>query len=107
MQVREKYIIIKMRISLICALGLLIGGVAAAGNKTLTFNAKGKFKMVQFTDIHFGEGDETDAQNQKLITDILEQENPDFVIISGDVVSGYAWDGKTKPWAAVQYAKMV
>ena len=97
-----------MRSSLICTLGLLIiGKVSAAGNKTLTFNANGKFKMVQFTDIHFGEGDETDAQNQKLINDVLDQENPDLVIISGDVVSGYAWDKTTKPWAAIQYDKMV
>ncbi len=22
------------------------------------------------------------------------------------MVSGYAWDGKTKPWAALQYANM-
>ena len=94
-------------LSLIFALGLLASGTAAAGNKTLTFNAKGKFKMVQFTDIHFGEGDTTDALNQKLISEVLELEDPDFVIISGDVVSGYAWDGKTKPWAAVQYDKMV
>ena len=35
-----------MRISIICAIGLLVGGVSAAGNKTLTFNSKGKFKMV-------------------------------------------------------------
>ena len=83
------------------ALALMAYGAAAAGNKTLTVNAKGKFKMVQFTDIHFGESDATDALNQKLITEVLELEDPDLVIISGDVVSGYAWDGKTKPWAAV------
>jgi predicted MPP superfamily phosphohydrolase len=88
-------------LSLIVSLGLLASGTAAAGNKTLTVNAKGKFKMVQFTDIHFGEGDTTDALNQKLISEVLELEDPDFVIISGDVVSGYAWDGKTKPWAAI------
>ena len=87
--------------SMVVAVGLLASGAAAAGNKTLTVNSKGKFKMVQFTDIHFGESDATDALNQKLITEVLELEDPDFVIISGDVVSGYAWDGKTKPWAAV------
>jgi len=88
-------------LSMVVALSLLASGAAAAGNKNLTVNAKGKFKMVQFTDIHFGESDATDALNQKLITEVLELEDPDFVIISGDVVSGYAWDGKTKPWAAV------
>ena len=25
-------------------------------------------------------------------------------MITGDVVSGYAWDGYTKPWYAKQYA---
>lgn len=62
--------------------------------------------MVQFTDIHFGEGEESDRANEKLIADVLEAEKPDLAIITGDVVSGYAWDGVTKPWAALQYENM-
>lgn len=87
-------------------LALFIAGVIAGGNKTLQFNKNGKFKMVQFTDIHFGESDETDRANEKLIADVLEAEKPDLAVITGDVVSGYAWDGKTENWAALQYQNM-
>lgn len=40
------------------------------------------------------------------MNDILDQEKPDFVVITGDVISGYAWDGVTKPWAAHVYDTM-
>ena len=36
---------------------------------------------------------------------ILDLEQPDLVIITGDVVSGYAWDGSTTPWSSIQYTK--
>ena len=62
--------------------------------------------MVQFTDIHFGEDEPDDLDNMRLISDIIEQEKPDLAIITGDVVSGYAWDKKTRPWTAVQYANL-
>jgi predicted MPP superfamily phosphohydrolase len=42
--------------------------------------------------MHYGEGEDKDAQNSRLINDILDQEKPDLVVITGDVVSGYAWD---------------
>ena len=96
-----------MKITIACAaIVLLIGGVAAASDKNLTFNAKGKFKLIQLTDIHLGEADENDVKSQALISKLIDLEDPDVVIVTGDVVSGYAWDGKTKPWAAIQYAKM-
>lgn len=34
---------------------------------------------------------------------VLELEKPDFAVITGDVVSGYAWDGNTTGWYAEQY----
>lgn len=42
----------------------------------------------------------------RLIGDILEQEKPDLAIITGDVISGYAWDKVTRPWAAIQWANL-
>jgi predicted MPP superfamily phosphohydrolase len=61
--------------------------------------------MVQFTDIHFGEDTPDDLDNQRLIADILGQEKPDLAVITGDVISGYAWDNTTG-WAAQQYANL-
>ena len=71
----------------------------------LTFNAKGKFKIVQFTDTHFGETALTDSMTQDVMRKILESEKPDLVAVTGDVVSGYLWDGHTKPWFPLKYKK--
>ena len=35
--------------------------------------------------------------------DIIRVENPDLVVVTGDIVSDYAWDGKTKPWMPNMY----
>ena len=51
-----------MRILLSLAVLTLLGYVSAV-DKKLQFNAQGKFKMVQLTDLHFGENDEADANN--------------------------------------------
>lgn len=62
--------------------------------KKISFNNNNTFKFVQLTDIHFGENLEKDLKNQDVIRTIIESEQPDFVVVTGDVVSGYAWDGK-------------
>lgn len=38
--------------------------------------------------------------NMGLMTTILEAHRPDFSVISGDMVSGYEWDGKEQGWYA-------
>ena len=50
----------------LAALGIaaLLFSTVSAIDKTLKFNANGKFKMVQFTDIHFGEDYDDDLKNQ-------------------------------------------
>ena len=49
--------------------------------------------MVQFTDLHFGEDEQDDNDNLRLMGDILDQENPDFVVVTGDVISAYMANG--------------
>ena len=55
-----------MKISNLSALGIaaVLFSTFSAIDKTLKFNANGKFKMVQFTDIHFGEDYDDDLKNQ-------------------------------------------
>lgn len=60
--------------------------------------------MVQFTDIHFGEDYEKDEESNAVMLDILQREQPDLIVITGDMVSGYAWDETTKPWFSQIYA---
>jgi predicted phosphodiesterase len=57
------------------------------GQKTeLNFNRDGKFKIVQFTDIHYQTGTEGSAQALRLMKQILDAEKPDLVVYTGDVI---------------------
>lgn len=52
----------------------------------LKFNKDGNFKIVQFTDTQ--DGPNTDLRTIQLMNDVLESENPDLVLITGDVIDG-------------------
>ena len=56
-------------------------------------NSDGKFTMVQFTDLHFGESEQNDLRSQKEMNDILSKLKPDLVVLTGDMHSNYAWNG--------------
>ncbi|KAJ7162799.1 Metallo-dependent phosphatase-like protein [Mycena crocata] len=60
----------------------------------LTFDAHGKFKVVSFSDMHFGEGEEVawgpeqDANTTMVHETILDNEKPDYVVFNGDLITG-------------------
>lgn len=56
--------------------------------RQLKFSAEGKLKVLQFTDIHFSDNNEVDQETIKLMRKILSEENPDFIMITGDTVYG-------------------
>lgn len=56
--------------------------------KELRFNSNGKFKILQFTDIHYTEDNEKDHRTTNLMKQIIQQEQPDFIIATGDTVYG-------------------
>ena len=55
--------------------------------KKLQFRKNGKFKIMQITDVH-GICKKT-PDTTKLIEGILDQENPDLVVFTGDQIKGY------------------
>lgn len=65
---------------------LVYGRPAEAGGPELRFNREGKFKIVQFTDVHFRYGDPASDIALERINEVLEVEKPDFVIFTGDVI---------------------
>ena len=76
-------------------------------SRELSFREDKTFKIVQFTDSHFGEYYDLDlltATNVYRQTLVLE--DPDVVAITGDAVSGYAWD-RTDGWFAEVYFRVV
>lgn len=86
------------------ALAALVLSVTSANNtQQLKFRPDGTFKFVQFTDIHFAEGFDTDSSNIACMKTVLDHEKPDMVVVTGDVISGYAWDGKEEGWYAKHY----
>ena len=74
------------------ALGLayLAYGVDAAQHdqyaRTLRFNQDGSFKIVTFSDLYFNDSAEDYLQTQGLIETVLNEERPDVVVLTGDVV---------------------
>ncbi|KAJ6498369.1 Metallo-dependent phosphatase-like protein [Mycena vitilis] len=62
--------------------------------KRLTFGADGKLKVSIFSDLHFGEtpgdgaGRGKDGNSTRLMRAILKDEEPDYVIFNGDLITG-------------------
>lgn len=58
----------------------------------LQFNEDHRFKIIQFTDTHWESEDdsldEIDLKTEALITKLLNEENPDLVVFTGDIISG-------------------
>jgi hypothetical protein len=82
-------------------------GDAIPESDKLTFQTSGLFKIVQFTDLHFGDNNTLDEKTLKVQRDILDIERPDLVIMTGDSVSGNKWDKREVGWFEKQYRKLV
>ena len=47
---------------------------------------------MQLTDLHFGESPEGDERTIDEVKELIRKETPDFVAVTGDIVSGFMWD---------------
>lgn len=54
--------------------------------RRLYFGKDGLFKIVQFTDMHWQNGDVRDEQTRALMQQVLSIEKPDLVVLTGDVI---------------------
>lgn len=69
----------------LCVFGIL---PMNAAKPVLRFNSSGEFKILQFTDLHFTyQNPKADAALTCLKT-LIAAEKPDFIILTGDVVTG-------------------
>ena len=82
---------------------------------SVRFREDKTFTIVQFTDLHWQNGDPADWQTAALMAQVLDAEQPDLVVLTGDVIDGAnchdpaaAWRNavapiveRALPWAAV------
>ena len=62
--------------------------IAFAQQTLLKFNDNQKFKVVQFTDLHYIAGNERAQPALENIREVLEAEKPDLVFLTGDLIYG-------------------
>lgn len=81
----------------------------------LKFSEDGFFKIVQFTDIHWHNGEPADQKSAVLMESVAQAESPDLIVLTGDILSGGGCDDAAAslrqvieildrcaiPWAAV------
>jgi 3',5'-cyclic AMP phosphodiesterase CpdA len=61
----------------------------------LFFREDQTFTITQFTDLHWKDGGILDQQTRKLMEDVLDAEQPDLVVFTGDVIyTGYVTPGE-------------
>ena len=75
-----------------------------ASAQDLWVDENGKFKVLQITDIHYGEDETKDQSTTKLMEDLIKWEKADVAVLTGDMVSGYAWD-RSQGWYKKQGKK--
>ena len=87
-----------MKKIVVCSFVLL--WFAAAGAQKLNFNKNGLFKIVQFTDVHYVPENSKSDTALLAIQRVLDAEEPDMVIFTGDIVTGRpvktGWDTVTR-----------
>lgn len=76
--------------------------------RDLQTTREGKFKVIQFADLHFGEneegpwGPEQDRKSLRAMDRLLEAEKPDFIVFSGDQLTGNnIHDNATVYWGQI------
>lgn len=70
-------------LSLVCSIML-----SNAQQKSLQFGKDGKFKIVQFTDVHYIYGNPKADIALERINEVLDAEKPDLVMFTGDIIYG-------------------
>lgn len=61
-------------------------GPALDPTEGLRFRTDGSFTIVQFTDIHWQNGEEPDLRSRALMEAVLDAERPDLVVYTGDLI---------------------
>ncbi len=78
----------KQQILLLLGFCLICIPIVRAQSTELQFNANHKFKIVQFTDVHYIHNDPRSNISVERINEVLDSERPDLVVFTGDIIFG-------------------
>ena len=67
----------------------------------LQFSPDHTFKIAQFTDIHYCNGEPADLETLRVMRHVLDAQKPDFVVLTGDVIDGSQCRHPIKSWSQV------
>ena len=73
---------------LLSILSALLLVIPAFSQTRMSFNRKGEFKIVQFTDVHYIPDDPRSDIALERIREVLKVEKPDRVVFTGDIACG-------------------
>ncbi|KAJ5890486.1 uncharacterized protein N7473_006714 [Penicillium subrubescens] len=59
----------------------------------LRFTKNGTFQISIFSDLHFAENATLDSMTKNVMSEVVTSENPQLVVLNGDLISGEATDG--------------
>src|ERR1041384_7668106 len=76
----------------------LAQSVASCMSHILRFRTDQTFTLVQFTDLHWKNGEPEDLKTRALMEQVLELEKPDLVLLTGDVIEGGSCADPARSW---------
>jgi len=77
----------KLQLFMIIMLGLSVIPTFAQTKVSLKFNANGKFRIAQFTDLHWDPRSPRCAETTATINNVLQTEKPNLAVLTGDIVT--------------------
>jgi len=80
----------KKKVGIIIAMTIISLISIGKGNHpdpVLRFNSEGKFKIVQFTDVHFQYDSYRSDSTLVILKTVIKNEKPDLVVLTGDIVT--------------------
>ena len=72
--------------SIMVLLGCTAQSEQTSSQPELRFKEDGTFKILQLSDPHWDGAPERNARLEEIITKVVDKENPDFIMLTGDVV---------------------
>ena len=66
------------------------------GRMHLKLDKNNGYRIMQLTDLHFGEDEDRDTKTIQMVKELIRKEQPDFLAVTGDLISGQMYDMSTE-----------